>query len=363
LLRVAIDANCLAWGWGGIPKYVDRISRELANLDGVDVTLLANSDRPFADIPGVRQEFSRLKGGVLWRNVHVTRWLRRNRPDVFWAPEGLTPLRVPVPFVLTVHDVATALIPRTKPARVRLAYRYSIPRAARAAQRVLCVSHTTAHEVRRLWRVPERAIRVVPVGIDDQFTPGDRSASQDAIRDRFGIEPPFVLAVGDLEPRKGLEVLVDAAAAARSRGLTLQFVLAGAPGFRSRELIERAKATGCFSVLGYVTDDDLVHLYRAAEALATPSLYEGFGLTPLEAMACGTPAVVAGGAGALEEVSGEAAIIVRERRPEAWLSALADAVRRRSELAERGLRAASKFRWPHIARQVEEALAEAAGRR
>jgi glycosyltransferase involved in cell wall biosynthesis len=360
--RIAIEANCLAWGWGGIPKYVDRIARELAGCERFELTLLANSDRPFADIHGAREVFHRVKGGPIWRNSFVLPWLRRHRPDVFWAPEALTPVVVPVPLVLTVCDLATALMPDTKPRGSRLAYRFSIPRAARAARRVICISQTTADDVRRVWGVRDEAIRVIPVGIDDQFAPGDRPAAVQAVRERFGVDAPFVLAVGSLEPRKGLEVLVETAAVARARGTKLQFVLAGAPGFKSRDLIERASATGCH-VLGQVSDQELVDLYRAADVLATPSLYEGFGMTPLEAMACGTPAVIAGGSGALEETSGAVALVVPERRPEAWLAALEEAIRRRSALVAQGLSHAARFRWPQVAREVGDVLVEAAQQR
>ena len=360
MTHVAIDANCLAWGWGGIPKHVDRITRELVEYDDLEVTLLANSAEPFAKIPGARQAFARVRGGSVWRNSFVYQWLRRNRPDVYWAPEALAPLFVPVPLVLTVHDLATKILPRTKPLRTRVAYRFSVPRAARAARRVICVSNTTAEDVRRIWRVPEQAIRVIPNGIDDQFTPGDRATAIRAVRERFGIEVPFVLTVGALEPRKGLVLLVDTAIAAHGGGRRLQFVFTGAPGFKSKELIQRARASGNCTLLGQVSDRELVNLYRAAEVLAAPSLYEGFGLTPLEAMACGTPSVVAGESGGLEEVSNVAAVVVRDRRPEAWLSALEDAIGRRSELMRDGLRLATSFRWPHVAAQVRSVLAEAA---
>jgi glycosyltransferase involved in cell wall biosynthesis len=361
VLHVAIDANCLAWGWGGIPKHVDRIARELVEFEGVEITLLANSRKPFARIPGAREVFARVKGGGLWRNLFVLPWLRRNRPDVFWAPEGLTPSVMPVPLVLTVHDLATTIFPATKPLRSRFAYRFSIPRAARTARRIICVSRTTADDVRQLWKVSEDAIRIIPNGIDDQFTPGDRAKAIRAVRERFGIEPPFVLAVGALEARKGLELLVDTAVAGDRAGRGFQFVFAGVPGFRSKELI--ARAAGRCTLLGHVSDEELVNLYRAADVLAAPSLYEGFGLTPLEAMACGTPAVVAGGSGGLEEISGGAALVVRERRADAWLPALEEAISRRHELTQAGLRLATRFRWPQVAAEVAAVLHEAARER
>jgi glycosyltransferase involved in cell wall biosynthesis len=121
-----------------------------------------------------------------------------------------------------------------------------------------------------------------------------------------------------------------------------------------------ARASGACHLLGPVSEEELLDLMRAAGAFAAPALYEGFGIAPLEAMACGTPAVIAAGSGGLEEISGAAAIVVPERTPEAWRGALETALARPPELVERGLRHAARFRWPVVAAQVREVLAEAA---
>ena len=115
------------------------------------------------------------------------------------------------------------------------------------------------------------------------------------------------------------------------------------------------------TVLGRVEEDELLALYRAAEVLAVPSLYEGFGLPPLEAMACGTPAVVAADSGGLVEMSGPAAVVAADRRPQTWVAAIAEARERRAELAAAGLQYSAGFRWPAVARATLAVLEEAAG--
>lgn len=358
MLRVAVDANCLAWGWSGIPKHVDRISRELMK-DEVELFLLANTNRPFATVPEAKQIFTRRRGGAVWRNTFVLPWIARQRPDVFWAPETVTPVWLPVPTVVTVHDVGPTLFPETKPWRHRWTFRTSIPRSVQQATRVVAVSHTTARDVERLWGVPAETIRVIPNGVDEWFAPGDRDAAASNVRRRWGLERPYVLFVGTLEPRKGLDVLFEAFRLARERGDEWALVLVGSVGFRGEDLEQQARDLG-IHVLQDVSDEELPDLYRAAEVLAAPSLYEGFGITPLEAMASGTPAVIAANAGALEEVSGAAAVVVRARTPEAWLDALAEARLRRDELAGRGLEHAAKFTWPDVARQLRAVLEDAA---
>jgi glycosyltransferase involved in cell wall biosynthesis len=359
VLRVAVDANSLAWGWSGIPKHVDRIARELVEQD-VELFLLANTDRPFASIPGAREIYARRRGGPIWRNTFVAPWVRRHKLDVYWAPETITPIRLSLPTVVTVHDVGPLLFPGVKPRLHRLAFRTSIPRSVRRAARVAVVSETTSGDVRRLWGIQEDVIRIIPNGVDERFTPGDRAVAARNVRQRWELAQPYVLFVGTLEPRKGVDVLLSALRSARRRGVELDLVLVGSTGFRGEELEREAVALGA-RVLHGVSDDELAELYRAADALAAPSEYEGFGLTPLEAMACGTPAVIAAHAGALTEVSGPAAIVVESRQPEAWLEALVGAGMRRGELEQRGLELAQRFRWPEVARRMRAVLEEAAG--
>jgi len=355
-MRVAVDANCLAWGWSGIPKHVDRIARELAGNGDVELTLLANSRRPFTDIPGARQVYRRLKGGPLWRHAFLLPWLARSRQDVLWAPETITPVWSPVPTVVTVHDLATVMFGAIKPRREEIAHRTAVRRSVRTASRVIAVSQATAHDLRRRWGVDERIIRVVPNGIDSTFTPGDRAAATAEVAQRWGVDAPYVLFVGTLEPRKGLDVLIEAAALARHWRL----VLVGAVGFRGDDYAAAARERAGAALLGPVPDDALPDLYRAAEVLAAPSLYEGFGLTPIEAMACGTPAVVAGGSGGLVEVAGESAVVVSERSPTAWVDAIEAARHRRAELVQRGLTTARAFSWPVVANSVRAVFEEAA---
>ena len=362
MTRIVVDANCLAWDWGGIPKYVDRIVRELARDETLDIELLANASGPFSEIEGVRQRWRRIRGGAAWRNGFVLPVLARARPDVFWAPQGLTPVHVPVPSVVTLHDLAPLLFPGTKPWRETLAYRTNMRRSARAADRVLAVSATTAADARRLWDVREERLRVVPNGVDAIFTPGDRAAAAVAVGERFGLDGPFVLHVGALDPRKGLDVLFDAAERAWEAGDGWRVALAGSPGFGAAAQLARVGDAPWCAVLGRVTDAELVALYRAAEVLAAPAIYEGFGIAPVEAMACGTPSAIAAGSGGLEEVSGGASVIVAERTPEAWRAGIAEARDRRAELALAGAAVARAYRWTDVAAQTRQVLLEAAGR-
>lgn len=358
-LRIAIDANVLEGAWGGIPKYLTRIAEELiAGGDRVD--LLANTRRLEQPVPGAHEVGIRVKGTQIWRNAFLPLWLARARADVLWAPESVLPRWVPAATVATIHDLASLRFPEVKPpAHVRL-FETEVARSVRGATRTLAVSRATAADVERFYGVGPERVRVVPNGVDDRFAPGDREAARAAVRERWGVVAPFALHVGSLEPRKGVDVLVEAAARAAGEGAGWRVVLAGSPGFQSERIETAARASGACDLLGPVSDEELLDLLRAAGALAAPALYEGFGIAPLEAMACGTPAVIAADSGGLEEVSGPAAIVVPERSGEAWRAALEQALTRPPELIERGLAHAAQFRWPVVAAQTRAVLAEAA---
>jgi len=356
-MRIAVDASALHAKWGGIPKYVDRIVRGLVEA-GDRVDLLANSKRLPYEYPGARDVGMRVKGLAVWREAAVPAWLAAQRPDVFWGPAAELPRLVPVPAVLTVHDLAPFLFPGSKPYS---AERDTERRAARRADLVIAVSEATARDAGRMWGLDPEVLRVVPLGVDERFAPGDRLAAQAEAARRWDLRAPFVLAAGSLEPRKGLDVLIAAAARAGAAGRPWRVALAGHPAYRGEEIVAAARATERVTVLGPVTDDELLTLYRAADVLAVPSLYEGFGLTPLEAMACGTPAVIAADSGALEDVSGPAAVVVGERTADAWIAGIDRALVDRDALGARGLAHATRFAWAATISATRDVLAEAAG--
>jgi glycosyltransferase involved in cell wall biosynthesis len=361
-LRIAVDANVLEGAWGGIPKYLSRIADELI-AGGDELELLANARRLERPIAGAHEVGVRIKGRPIWREAFLPLWLARARVDVLWAPESVLPRFSPVPTVVTIHDLAALRFPGIKPRRHVRSFEGEVARSVRRATRTIAVSEATAADVERYYGVGPERVRVVHNGVDEAFSPGDRGAARAAVVARWGVEEPFVLHVGSTEPRKGIEVLVEATALAAAEGAKWRLVLAGSSGFGSERVEAAAAASGACRLLGPVSEGELLELMRAAGAFAAPALYEGFGIAPLEAMACGTPAVIAADSGGLEEISGPAAIVVAERSAAAWRDALEAALTRPPELIERGRRHAAGFRWPTVAAQVRGVLAEAAATR
>jgi glycosyltransferase involved in cell wall biosynthesis len=234
--------------------------------------------------------------------------------------------------------------------------------AVRSADRIIAVSGATRDDLARVLRVPSERMVVIHEAVAPEFAVPPPPAARAAVARRYGIRPPYCLFVGNLEPRKNLARLVEAFARVRRRAKAgddggPQLVLAGTRGWLSGGIFRAVEAhdmAGTIRFTGYVPPADLPALYAGATCFVFPSLYEGFGLPVLEAMAVGTP-VVASRVGAIPEVAGDAALLVDAQRPEE----IADAIETvladgglRAELAARGRARAACFTWERVARQT-----------
>jgi glycosyltransferase involved in cell wall biosynthesis len=239
-----------------------------------------------------------------------------------------------MPLAVTVHDLAVLRHPETFNQWTRRYSRSCVPRVVRAASRVIAVSEFTKQELVELLGTSEAKIAVVPNGVADVFAPDGRAAEGD-----------YVLAVGTLEPRKNLERVAQAA-----RLASVELRVVGARGWGGVD------APGW---VGRVSDEELARLYRGARSLVYASLYEGFGLPIVEAMACGTPVVTSTG-GATEETAGGAAVLVDPRDVDAIAAGIVEAGTRRDELRRLGLERARAFTWDAAARATAEVYREVA---
>jgi glycosyltransferase involved in cell wall biosynthesis len=302
-------------------------------------------------------------GPLVGRHLRWPLELRRLRATAYFGAAGVLPLApLALPAVVTAHDMAIYRHPEWFPSGQALSVRLVVPRSMRRADAVLAVSRSTARDVADLFDVPGERLRVVPEGVSDRYRPLPE-ASGAAVRRRLRLPERFVLFVGTIEPRKNLATLLQAWSRLPE---PVPLVVAGGWGWRyadERRALERAG--GRVRLLGAVDPEDLPGLYGVATCLAHPAWYEGFGLTPLEAMACGTP-VVASAATSLPEVVGDAALLVDPGDVEGWTEALARVLGDpdlASELRGRGLRRAAGFTWRRAAEATWEVVDEVVSRR
>lgn len=353
--RIGFELTALELDATGTARSIERLRHELERRDDVELVPLRQPGSPPATRVG------RVARGLRRELAYLPRALPRRAVglglDLLHCPVGLAPVRPRLPLVLTVHDVMALEFPDWFTMANRVQQRLVLGPAARRAAVVLCPSaFTRERAVERLRLDPER-VRVTPWGVDERFAPGE--ASEDTLR-RLGVRGRYLLTVGALSPRKNLEAALAAFERLAADHEDLELVVAGGRGWRDRDLLDRLRGSPAAErvrLTGRVSDDDLVDLYRGAACFLFPSRYEGFGLPPLEALACGAP-VVASSTSSMPEVLGEAAVLVDPDDDAATAAAVDTVLRspeRRAEMVETGLRRASGFTWARAAEETVEA--------
>jgi glycosyltransferase involved in cell wall biosynthesis len=349
--HLAVDGTGLARPWAGVGVYTAEILRALAaERPGSRFTVYtqAGPAEPHPALAYHRPPSTRLIG----RHLLWPARLRRLRAHLYFGPAGLLPLGdVGLPAVLTAHDMAIYRHPEWFPGGQILSTRLVVPRSMRRADAIVAVSASTARDVADLFGVGGERVEVVPEGVSSRFQPlpGDRL---EEVRRRLGLPARFVLFVGTIEPRKNLPTLLEAWSRMRDRP---QLVVAGTWGWRCDDVRERLERLAPEArVLGALPRADLPGLYNLATCLAHPAWYEGFGLTPLEAMACGLP-VVAADVSSLPEVVGDAGVLVDPADVEGWTAALERVcgdLEAAATLRRRGILRAAEFTWSRAAQRT-----------
>lgn len=311
---------------------------------------------------GIGQQISRVPmnrplARVLWEQTRLPFQLRSLRADLLHAPVNVAPLQSVCPTVVTVHDLSFIHYPDSFRVLQRLYQRTMMPISIRRAARVIAVSENTKMDLLRLCRADPARVQVVYNGVEGRFRPIAKPEVEEFRRQR-GLPERMILFVGTLEPRKNVTTLLKAYALLRKTGRTeVPLVIAGGRGWLYGPTLALAEELDLGEHVffpGYVSDTELPLWYNAAEIFVFPSLYEGFGLTPLEAMACGTPVIVSS-ASSLPEVVGDAGLIVESQNVEGLAEAIArllDDPALRKELGAAGQRRAREFTWPKTAQKT-----------
>jgi glycosyltransferase involved in cell wall biosynthesis len=290
-----------------------------------------------------------------WTIVRLSLEMRRCPADVLFVPSHTVPPIHPKS-VVTIHDLGYLKVPSAHPRWLRMRLDWSTRWNVTAATGIIAVSNVTLRDMVESYDVDPARVRVIHLGVSPDYLPHDDS-SVAAIRTRLDLPPRFILSLGTIQPRKNFARLVEAFDALCTRGFPHHLVIVGKPGWMSESIFERfAKSRQARRIhyLGYLPRSDLPAVYSAADLLLFPSLYEGFGLPALEAMACGTP-VVASTAGALPEICASAARYI-DPLDVADIAAATESVLSDSSLHQSlrvaGLLRAAEFSWTQCAKQT-----------
>jgi glycosyltransferase involved in cell wall biosynthesis len=375
-LRVGVNALLLNQGAGyrqtGVSRYIDRLLRALPEAmepDELRVYSGRGVEAPAADksdswrilpIPTERPEVR-----ILSEHLALPAFTRRDHLDLFHGTVNVVPPGLPCPSVVTVHDLAFLRFPDQVTKRRYHYLSRTIRGSVKRATRVIAVSEGTKRDIVELLDVAPEKIAVTPLGVDERFRPLEKEALA-TFRHQAGIEGPFALFVGTLEPRKNLPRLVEAFSMIAEE-VPHDLMVIGPEGWLTSEIREtsaRLLDRGRLQFRGFVPDGQLPAWYSACDLFAYPSLYEGFGLPALEAMACGAP-VLTSCVSALPEVVGDAALPVSPTD----VQAIAEGMKRllldselRRDLQRRGIERSKTFTWARTAELTVKLYREAAGR-
>jgi len=367
-MRIAIDLSPVVHHKAGLGRYARLLTEHLVTQDKTN-TYLAFTHGAFADdalSPALRA-LPRTNVPLDVRPWRMLVWLAHvlrvpmdrvlPRVEIFHATEHLLPPLKNVHTVFTLHDLIFQFFPEYHLPLNRWFLRNAMPHFLRRADAIIAVSECTKRDAIRVYNIPPEKITVIYEAADPALHPETDASRIAQVRARYANNQPFLLFVGVIEPRKNIIALVDALRLLRARGYPHRLLIAGRRGWLYQPTLDHVKQTGmsdAVDFLDFVPDDDLAALFSACEAFVFPSLYEGFGLPPLEAMAAGAP-VICSNTSSLPEVVGDAALLINPRE----VGEIANAIERvitdsalRDELRTKGLAQAKKFSWERAARET-----------
>ncbi len=371
-MRVGVEGRTLQGERYGVARYLINLLRHLVELDEGDdyIVYLSRPTEPL----GFESERMELKvlghaPGLTWRHLRLPLAMHRDCVDLHFSPSYFLPLLKVCPSVVVVHDITFKVHPEWFAADRRFRFDDLFWREVKRAERIITVSEHSRGDIVRVLGVDPSRVTVIYEAADPFFHPIEDEGRLEETRARFGLGPGFLFTAGAIHTRRNLERLIEAVAAAgRELGRELELLILGTPAPFTPPVDIWGTARRCgmqdrVKHVEYVPEEDLLLLYNACGAFVYPSLYEGFGLPVIEAMACGTP-VACSNVTSLPEVAGEAALYFDPASVEEMASAIARLAGDeglRQELSQAGMRRAASFSWRRAAEETRRVFAEVLG--
>lgn len=347
-MKIAIDTQTTLGQKSGFGFYVKNLVEALAKVD--------RENQYFLISPHLEKDFSTPQR-LLWDQMTFPNRARKAKVDLLHQPCFSAPLLYPGKVVVTCHDLISVFFPENLPLASRLFYSKWEPFSYRKASKIIAISEHTKKDLMAFLKIPAHKIRVIQLAASKDFRPIKSRTTLRKVQKKYHTGPNYILDVGTLEPRKNLPFLVRAYALAVREGVEVNLVITGKKGWYYEglfRLVDDLNLKDKVIFTGYVAEKDLPALYSGAKAFVFPSLYEGFGLPPLEAMACGTP-VLSSNTSSMPEVIGRAGILISPRDERVWAKNILKILRDKGlarTLSQMGIRQAKKFSWEETARKT-----------
>ncbi|OVE76860.1 hypothetical protein BVX98_04125 [bacterium F11] len=363
-MRIGIDSRPLSFNHtNGITAHVRNVVEQLGKMDRENEYVLYSHREFDCSLPSERWK-KKVEGftrpGSLWMQVELPFWLRRDKIDIFWGTQHVLPIRAPkkVKTVLTIHDMVHFAVPDTMRTSIYFINKLIVPPSVARADAIVADSHSTMNDLKKYLKPKKEIMEVVHLAKGNQFSPRNRVDARNNIQAFRSLSGPFILTVGTFEPRKNMIRAFQAFASVASK-IPHSLVVVGPKGWKDKEALKELQNSSVrdrIHFLGYVPDEFLPDIYSAADLFFFPSLYEGFGLPPLEAMSCGL-AVVASKSSSIPEVVGSAALLVDPLDIDDMASKILNVLTNshvRRDMIEKGLVQSRKFSWEKTGQQMKD---------
>ncbi len=365
-MRIGFDITAIPRAKSGVGFYVLNLLKALAKIDKENTFYIFSKkeDELLVDFEAdnfhtIWHSMSNRLLRLGWEQTLLPRHISKYKLNIFHSPHYTVPLKCRVPVVTTFHDMTFFSHPEVHEKSKVIFFQRMIPIAAQRADAIIAVSESTKKDVVNFLNLPKDKVDVIYEGVDVNFyRPISKDQKVDLIRERYGLEKDFLLFVGTLEPRKNIEGVIKAfLQVTKKTKKQYNLVVGGTKGWHYKsifELVQKMNLHREVIFTGYVPEEDLPYLFNAASVFVYPSFYEGFGIPPLEAMACGTP-LVTSNISSLPEVVADAGLLVDPFSTDE----IADAIIRVltdqnlcSELARKGRKRAQLFSWEKAAKET-----------
>jgi glycosyltransferase involved in cell wall biosynthesis len=362
-MHIALNAAAVGQHFYGLGKYIVNLIPRLATADLTNRYTVYASPRvePLFGRRGSHYQFVATRDNrplrLLWEQTGLPADLARRKVDLLHALAFVNPRVKVCPVVTTIHDLTFFLLPDTHTFVKRHYFQKLIPSSARRSEVIITVSESAKRDIVQRLGVPAEKVHVIYHGKDERFRPIQDQDRLEDIRVRYGLPRGVILSVGVIEPRKNLETLVRAYAQAKSLHADYCLVVAGDLGWKCEAVFRAVEKCGLKEKVifpGFIPEEDLAALYNLSRLFVYPSLYEGFGLPVLEAMACGVP-VITSNVSAMPEIAGDSALLIDPRSCEELAQAMCRALQDnelRRAMSQKGIERSKFFSWEKTARET-----------